>query len=101
MSSETGRCWTSIVAALVVLLAAGIGVAFRFGSTWALRHECSAALAVIFVVWDIQRERRLTARRTPEQIDALLKLLGSARGDLSTAELGASRQNSSDCGWRY
>jgi low affinity Fe/Cu permease len=76
-----------VIAAFVVLLMATAGYVFRLGPDWRYITDGVTAFAVILVLWEVQRQRQRTAARTAEQIDELLRLLRSARSNLSNTEL--------------
>ena len=82
-----GAFWPSVGAAFVVLVTATAGIVFRLGPMWHYLTDGVTALTVLSVVWEVQRQRQRTAARTAEQIEELLKLLRSAKADLSSAEL--------------
>lgn len=71
-----------VIVALVVFLMAGAGFVFKLGPDWRYLTDGVTAFAVILVLWEVQR----TAVRTAEQIEELLRLLRSAKADLSSAE---------------
>lgn len=76
-----------VIVALVVFLMGGAGWVFGLGPNWRYITDGVTAFAVILVLWEVQRQRQHTAARVAEQIEELLRLLRSARADLSTAEL--------------
>jgi uncharacterized membrane protein len=79
--------WLSVVAAIVVLATSAAGIVFRLGMMWHFISDGVTALALLGVVWELQRQRLRAAVRTAAQIEELLKLLRSAKADLSGAEL--------------
>ena len=83
----TGMFRPPIIVALVVLLMAGAGWVFGLGPNWRYITDGVTAFAVILVLWEVQRQRQHTAARMAEQIEELLRLLRSAKADLSSAEL--------------
>ena len=83
----TGVFRPPVIVALVVFLMAGAGWVFKLGPNWRYLTDGVTAFAVILVLWEVQRQRQHTAARTAEQIEELLKLLRSAKADLSSTEL--------------
>jgi hypothetical protein len=83
----TGVFRPPVIVVLVVFLMAGAGFVFKLGPDWRYLTDGVTAFAVILVLWEAQRQRQHAAARMAEQIEEVLKLLRSAKADLSSAEL--------------
>ena len=79
--------WPSVIAAFLVLLSTAVGMVFRLGMTWHFISDGVTAIALLAVVWELQRQRQRTATRTAARIEELLKLLRSAAADASREQL--------------
>lgn len=86
-SKRDDAFWLTSTPALVALVTASVGIIFRLGPMWHYLADGAAALAVLSVLWEVQRQRLRSAVRTAGQIDELLNLLRNAKAGLSSAEL--------------
>ena len=82
----TGVFRPPVVVAFIVFLMAGAGFVFKLGPNWRYLTDGVTALAVVLVLWEVQRQRQHTAAQMAEQIEEVLQLLRSAKADLSSAE---------------
>ena len=82
----SGAFWRSAGPAMVVLIMVCAGLVFGLGPNWRYLTDGVTAFAVILVLWEVQRQRQHTAAQTAEQIEEVLRLLRSARADLSSSE---------------